>query len=365
MRNSRETQLSTKRRREFEALLEWAARESKPITSSCRPLSEADLISLSYYNSILSAQCSCMILSRTFPIMLRLGLRTERIGLEDILRWRRDLSVECLYEAYCTYPNPTLIGLMAILKIDEAVIDFELITRLQDKPVTQEFIRLDWLGEYRTAHVKRLLKIERRVADLQQWALLKALEVWRKPGTAHAESFPLPPFPAEEMLPPEREFWEGPMRRAWELGHAAALKQTLPVFIGEKESIPNTVDNMRREERRKRREWIEFLRDADTLPGERAEPSKEEPKPQPARAIRAVHAEPQHGADILAFSRYEAESLYQMAVKRWGERGGRFVQALANHEDITEACTFAGISRTIGYKYLRTLRKTRSQKNLP
>ncbi len=371
--------MNSQRRHEFDALIEWAA-STVQVMPPCRQLSDSDLITQFSHNNLLSCQCAYMILLRTFAVLLRHGLLAEPLArrgeltLEEILLWRRDPITRPLYEAYCTYPDRPLIGLMAVLRIDEARMDFEWARRLGDKPVTQEFIRLDWLEEDRSTQVKRLLKVDRITSyqpweqdekDLQQSALLKAIELWRTPGRPSENPSRLPSFPLKNMLPQEREFWEGPMARAWANGHGTFLGETLPVLAGEKESIPQTV----RDHRRTR--WDMLARRRTLLAGQEefppggAEASRSEwDWADPARRSRqeeiASHVHSVAAKDLVSrlSEKLTAERLHRVARKRWGAPGQKFLEALEQGKDVAAAAEYAGISRPTAYKRLKTLKET-------
>src|SRR6266508_3661581 len=63
---------------------------------------------------------------------------------------------------------------------------------------------------------------------------------WCEPDIAFVddEASPLPEFPPYiEMMPIEREFWEGTMAKAWQGGKAAFLHEGVPILVGDKEKI--------------------------------------------------------------------------------------------------------------------------------
>lgn len=161
------------------------------------------------------------------------------LSLPEILEWSRNVGTRELYETYCTYPHRGLIALLADLNLEEPFLHNEFAARVADKPFTSELILMDWGGLDRRAEVEKLLRVNKIKSfrpskqsdnDIKQSAWAKSLELWRKPGVEFLQPgsiagdeflTPLPEFPGAphtKMLPPEKEFWEGPMARAWRSG---------------------------------------------------------------------------------------------------------------------------------------------------
>ncbi len=188
--------------------------------------------------------------------------------------------------------------------------------------------------------------------DIKQSAWEKTLELWRAGGSAFWGSSngelltPLPRFPGApyiRMLPVEREFWEGPMAGAWRGGKAAFLREAVPTLAGKREDIPERV------RQHQRNEWRTIARQKEILDDSSVQ----------VEIRGSVHREdPEHTA-IARFDYYRA---YRIAEKRWGKRGRIFLDQLRNERSVDDASTQAGVTRQMGYKYLKELKKALSFK---
>jgi hypothetical protein len=83
------------------------------------------------------------------------------------------------------------------------------------------------------------------------------------------------------------------------------------------------------------------------------------------REIRCeVHKEDAFNPDLESVldDRIASDRAYRTAQKKWGAKGTRFVNALCQGLNITDAAKKAGVSRKIGHKYLIEIRKVLSPK---
>ncbi|TAK06100.1 hypothetical protein EPO44_05805 [bacterium] len=351
------------REKEFDRIWDTIAGAPKPKTDYSK-LSHPDFIRLHFLRRLLEIQASFMAILRSAANMYRVFKvvpaqikEHAELSLEEIMQWAQALTPKVLYENYCTYPAPVLTGLLLDLKIEEVFMEAELGRRFESKKVASEFVILDWGGLDRTKEIKRLLQVdkiksfrpwEQEDSDIKQEALTKALELWREPGNVPVEeSSPLPAFPLENflpMLPSEREFWDGPMARAWEDGKKAWLRAVIPVLQGEKETIPQKVREQRREEWRKiaRREKL-YKDHQEQIKGE-VHPELEE----------KTNAAPDISSQML--------TVLRIAKKRWGSKAVKALRYYAEGKTEEEAAALAGITSRSLRNYISKLNKELSSK---
>ncbi len=317
------------KKKEFAEILDIVAASPRPKTDY-EWLSPVDFLGLDFLRRVLEVQTSYMLLLRSSAVMFRRGWQPAPIAekgylsLPEILEWSQSVGMRELYETYCTYPHRGLITLLTDLKLEKSFFDNEFAARMEDKPFTSEMILIDWSRLDREAEIATVIKNKSRWSFRQSNDDIKSQlgaigELWRKPGSdfwspqsmSGAEfSTPLPEFPGApyiEMLPPEKEFWEGPMARAWRDGKMAFLREAVPVLSGEKEHIPEQARSHRRNE------WETMARQQRIL---------DEWAPDIESELHTSRFD-QPGADVLLSAR-----AYRLAEKRAGEKGVAFLKAL-------------------------------------
>ncbi len=386
------------KQKQFDRIIDFLAKTPRPKTDY-RWLSHVDFLSLHYLRRIFDIQTSYMLLLRISAAMYRRGYMAEPmarngyLSLPEILRWSRCIGTRELYEIYCyTYPDSGLIGLLADLKLEESFLDNEFAARVVDKPFTSELILVDWGGLDRKKEVEKLLEVdkiksrrkwEQSADDIKQSAWAKTIELWRKPGlefwrpgsVSDTEfSTPLPVFPGApvvRMIPPEKEFWEGPMARAWSAGKMAYLRGRVPILSGEKEPIPENVRDHRRNE------WETIARRNLIRKGKERFPKK---GPESWRAhwdfsktaaegrrkeidlkVHALISSPEDYAieaeDLREKELLESRS-YKIAMKRAGKKGTIYLDGLKAGKTNMAAAQAAGISRRTGERIKEVIRQS-------
>jgi hypothetical protein len=378
--------------RQFSGIIDSLAVAPRPKTDY-RLLSHVDFLGLDFLRRLLEIQTSYMLLFRSFAAMYRRRYiaepmaKKEYLSLAEILEWSRSAGPRKLYETYCTYPDRALIALFVDLKLEEPFFRDEFVARLADKPFTSELILIDWGGLDRQKELEKLLQVNRIKSfrpekqsdeEIRQSAWVKTWEEWRRLGSVSDDELtPLPEFPGApyvKMLPPEKEFWEGPMAKAWHDGKLAFLREGIPALAGDKESIPETVRQHRRHEWKKiaRREKIFQGRDhfpEDGPDSWRAYWDFSESAAAQRRAV--IHGETTgqtlNPEDVLAGDETRRANLkqtmklttraYEIAAKRSGQKGVVYINELKAGKTEKEAADRANISDRTGRRILEAIRE--------
>ena len=147
------------------------------------------------------------------------------------------------------------------------------------------------------------------------------------------------------MLPAEKEFWEGPMARAWRDGKMAFLRQGVPILVGDKESIPEIV----RQDRRNG--WETIAREQKILDDPAAQ---EETRRQ---LFKRTDSKPDVSSDML--------TILRRAKKRWGAKAFAALKYCSEGKTEEEAAKLAGTTARTVRNYIFKLKKEFSQKNNP
>ena len=300
----------------------------------------------------------------SFMALYRVGIIPKNVLsgggglLAVVMQWGRDLTPKALCEFYCAYPHLGLTALLADLKMEEVFMDAEMEKRIKIRPVASKFILLDWEKEDKKREVEKLLQVdsvrsrrpwEQEDSDIKAEALTKALELWKTPGTElpGEDSSTLPAFPLEpyaSMFPAEREFWEGPMARMWRIGKASIMSDVVPIFAGERESIPAKVRDHVREE------WRKLRRRRDIYESHQ-EQIKTEIHPEMAEKL---NLRPDISARML--------EVLRSAKKRWGAKAVKALQYSFEGKTEEEAAKLAGITARTLRNYKLKLNKDFSRK---
>ncbi len=362
---------------QFEALVSRVASEPRPKLDYSQ-LSHSDFLCVYIYFLHLLYQGCYMLLWRA------LGRRMEEIPKQQMKDLAWGLTIPMLREAHksCSHPAGLVLPIAVVLdcRLEILFVHKEMNRRGKAIPMALTMIGLDpdygsvtndpnivqdldkrlGLGKEENRFrfhdprtnrvVVKIRPAEEEPMDSYQKGLLAVLEEWRKPARTTENIGPRPPFPApDDMLPEEREFWEGPMARAWEAGQAVLDKQ-VPIYSGEKESIFQDARNRvfsswdtieKRQEifNPPADEWDTINRPRERVIVQGPEDICDRETPDPLADIEAAH-------------------LYRIAQDRWGESGKRFVEAWLMGKNVTEASDYAGISRQIGHKYWKNLKKS-------
>jgi hypothetical protein len=195
-------------------------------------------------------------------------------------------------------------------------------------------LKVERLTSYQPAH-------EEDDEDLRSVAKVKAWEGYAAIGEDMVSGMParvaVPPLPALAGLPAEpKPPWDvvGPFVLGQEL--QSMVKTLLPV-LREAEALRGKVHQDLRTHWEKR--------DAQKRKGEKVSLDEEK------------DAATQTDFSAGAFRQGALDSLYTIANRRWGERGTRFITALTQGETVTAASKAAKVTRQVGHKYLRELKK--------
>lgn len=381
------------RRDEFEEVLLRASRAPHP-KLPYGELSTEDLLEVFHYDRVIIHQLSYMILLRSFATRLGKGLLPEPIihngglSVEDIFNWGTQLTEQTLFEAYCSYPDAALIGLMADTKMEEVIIGGEVGKRLETNPAGQAFFALDsfndedWSQEDQQQQVSTLLRAlkvdklksyapwKRTEEDIRADALTAAFTVWREHGNLHGEGAPLPPCPVpqEDLLPAEQEFWTGTLSQSWARSRQTFVTHTAPILDVATETLRKKVrDHLRNEWGTEKRQdsiaigqerFPQFTgRDKNPEGAARAEWDwSERARKGRQEEIGMVSSPHVSSLSNTVEDKIELERLYRVAQKRWGAKAVKFLQALKEGHDKQTAAKRAKVSRPTGDKYLKELR---------
>jgi hypothetical protein len=353
-----------KRKGEFDAILDFLTQSPQRPKRDYAKLSNADFLATDFLSGIREIQCSFMLLFRSFVSVYQRfkGVpepiaRNGYLSLAKIMEWNRSAGPQRLYETYCAYPDPTLVGLYIDLKLEGSFLNSEFVARLEHKPFSSEMILVDWDGLDREKELLRIAKSKgtwgRKWSDDNIKSTLgKMYEWWREVDTVTAdETTMIPEFPDAphiQMLPDEKEFWEGPMTKAWHDGKNAFLRQAVPILSGEKELIPE------RARREQRTEWETIARQ-QRINDERSPDIEAE-----------LHNKFLDGLEyVLSIEKQEIDNglsaqAYNLARKRAGEKGVIFLKALEEDRKITvkEASERAGLAYRSAKRILHVLRNS-------
>ncbi|MEE8256765.1 MAG: hypothetical protein V3R60_02645 [Acidobacteriota bacterium] len=403
----------TQREREFEAIVAY-------VTSLPRPkleypeLSPADFLCVYIYLLHLTYQATYMILFRTC------GIRLEEIPIQQAREWRYRLTIPVLREVYKSCPHPGPISLKLDCDLEVRFIYEEMNQRGKAIPLAKTMVLLDpdyggvandparvdetvrLLGlrkrgtRFRNPRTGRMVtktrprddqpdSTSRRIPppslEASQNGFLALFEIWKEPGRTAERIGPRPPFLApDDMLPEEREFWEGPLARAWE-GAQAILDKQIPIFSGERESLAQqardsvfnawATDRRRQKIRERKPDEIaaQLYSKSSTFTG-----PKKRLRPSSAMWDNEVYAKrswpegskPEPAYEALVYAQ-DCESdekrvrhAYRRARKLYGSRGVRYLELLAVGKTKEEASDLAGFSRKLGRKLLSKLSKNLS-----
>jgi hypothetical protein len=394
------------RHEEFEEVLCRVSRAPHPKLPYAELLT-SDLLEIHLYNRLICHQLSYMILLRSFAAGLRQGLLPEPIvragglSIKDVFNWGDQLTEETLFEAYCTYPNAALIGLMADTKMEEIIIGSEVAKRLEHNPAGRAFFVLgsfsdeeDWLQEDRkqqvsnleralnVRHLNRYVSRDRPMEEIRGDALAAAFDVWHKAERDHGIGASCPPFPMphEDLLPAEQEFWTGTLSQSWARAKQTFVTETTPILDVPTETIRKTVRN-----HIKTGHDTEKLRDR-IVAGQEEFPKFTGKLKEPGRATRAewdwtervgkarlkdieavsprmIDTDSGSNAQDAVEDKIERERLYRVAQKRWGAKAAKYLHALYEGHTKQAAASQAGISRPTGDKILKELRTTYLKQN--
>jgi len=364
------------KRRRFDKIIDLVAKAQRPKTNY-RFLSHVDLLGLDFLRRILEIQTSYMLLLRSFAAIYSMKFVTKdstarflpepiaargELSLEEIMNWSRRVETKELYETFCSYPHRGLISLFADLKLEEPFLHDEFAARVIDKPFTAEMILSDWGGLDRVKEVEKLLRVNKIKSfrpekqsddDIRQSAWEKTLCLWRqpesalwRPGAVNDEVLtPMAIFPGApyiQMLPPEKEFWEGPMARAWHDGKLAFLREGVPILAGEKESIPEKARQDRRNE------WERIARQKAIL---------DDPAVQ-METRRLIHERTDSAPDVSS----RMLDVLRIAKKRWGAKAVKALRHNSEGRTEEEAAKLAGITSRTLRNYKLKLTKDFSKK---
>jgi hypothetical protein len=392
------------KRRRFDKLIDLVANAQRPKTDY-RWLSHVDFLGLDFLRRLLDIQTSYMLLLRSFAAIYSMKFvgknSTVRylpdpiatkghLSLEEILDWSHRVGTKEMYQIYCSYPHRGLITLFADLKLEEPFFDDEFVVRIADKPFTSELILLDWGGLDRKKEVEKLLRVNKKKSfrpekqsddDIRQSAWVKALSLWHqpgielwRPGTVNDEVLtPLPEFPGApyiKMLPSEKEFWEGPMARAWRDGKLAFLREGVPMLAGEKENIPEKVRQNQRNEWEKLARREKILKGQDDFPVDGPEAwranwdySESAINHRQAEIRDEIHPDLKERINQRPDVSSNLFKVLQFAKKRWGSNAAKAFKAMAEGATEKDAALRCGIPYQSMRRYVSKLKKEFSAKS--
>jgi hypothetical protein len=233
-------------------------------------------------------------------------------------------------------------------------------------------------GQDRLLEFQKLLSVdkiasfdlrEQSASDIKQAAMETAWSAWSALKSKYpGDPYEPPEFPFD-MIAPEEEFWRDMMiNRVWKNGKEAHMREMIPLLSGETEAIPEVVHDRLRETWRKikRRKQIMEGRPRDILDREQNERIEWSVIPGKSRdeVLHRLKDELHQQAPELhrAIAKLDSERAYRAAIKRWGNRGRWFLDALRRGEDVVAASAAAGVSRQTGHKYLKELQKLLANK---
>jgi hypothetical protein len=349
-----------KRKGEFDAIFDFLTQSQRPKRDYAK-LSNADFLATDFLSGIREIQCSFMLLFRSFvPVYQRFKgvpepiARNGYLSLAAIMEWNRSAGPQRLYETYCAYPDPTLVGLYIDLKLEGSFLNSEFVARLEDKPFSSEMILVDWDGLDREKELLRIAKSKstwgRKWSDENIKSTLGKMYEWSREDKFTAdETTSIPEFvgaPHIQMLPDEKEFWEGPMTKAWHDGKNAFLRQAVPVLSGEKELIPE------RARREQRTEWETIARQ-QRINDERSPDVEAELHNKFLDGLESLLTTEKQQID----ARLCAQA-YRLVQKRAGKRGVDFLNALQAGAKIVDASEQSGLPYRTAKRILGVLRKS-------
>ena len=392
------------KRKRFDKLIDLVAKAPRPKTDY-RFLSHVDFLGLDFLRRLLEIQTSYMLLLRSFAAIYSMKfVRNDstvrflpepiatkgKLSLEEILTWSRRVGTKEMYEIYCSYPHRGLITLFADLKLEEPFFHDEFVARVADKPFTSELILIDWGGLDREQEVEKLLRVNKKKSyrpekqsddDIKQSAWVKALslrhqpgvELWR-PGNVNDEVLtPLPEFPGApyiKMLPSEKEFWEGPMARAWRDGKLAFLREGVPMLAGEKENIPEKVRQDQRNEWEKLARREKILKGQDVFPVDGPEAwranwdySDSAINHRQGDIRDTIHPDLKDRTNQRPDVSSQLFKLLQFAKKRWGSNAAKAFKAMAEGATEKDAALRYNIPYQSMRRYVSKLKKEFSPKS--
>jgi len=353
-------------------------------------MSPPDFAVIDFIHRMFEIQASYMALLRSFAVMYqRLHVVPEPVArygglpFEELVKWSRNYTRQHLIEVYTVYPDARLIQLLLDLRMEGAFLEHESVRRLEHHKVGSEIVLLQD-GQDRLKEFEKLLSVdkissfhprEQSSEDIKQSAVTSAWSAWSNLREKYTEDPYKPPEFPLEMLPEEQEFWDSMMiNRVWKNSRRAHLREMIPIFAGETETIPEIVHSRLREDWRKIKRRNEIMKgrtedsDLKNLDPERAERIDWSIIPEKSREAvsqrlrEELHEERDQEREISA--RLESERAYRIAIKRWGKHGQLFLDALRQGKDVLNASSAAGVTRQTGHKYLSELKKLLSEKNL-
>ena len=317
-----------------------------------------DFLEIQFLSRILTIQTAYMILLRSGVSQI-LGFVPggDKITIEnDVIRWVKDVTPKMLRETYCVYPDAALFALHLDLQIEERFFLIpEFVRRLEDKPLASETLLLE-VGYDRELNLEQLLHVDKIKSyrlrdydenDIRQESKARVFEILKDWGATLSvkRGSPLPSLPGEKeglikMFPAEKEFWQGPMARAWKNGREAVLRGLVPRFEGEAELIPEKV------RRHNRNEWETIVRREAIL----ADPSVQD------EMRRRLH----ESADRNII--HDLRLVLRRAEKRWGAKAAIAFRYHAEGKTQEEAAKAAGIGVSTFKSYILKLSKEFSKK---
>ncbi len=352
--------------------------------------SPPDFAVIGFIHLMFEIQASYIALFRSFAVKnQRFHVVPEPVArygglpFEELVKWSQNYTRQHLIEVYTVYQDARLIRLLLYLRIEGSLLEHESVRRLEHHKVGSEIVLLQG-GEDRLKEFEKILSVDKILSfhpreqsseDIKQSAVTTAWSAWNELQGKYTEDPYQPPVFPLEMLPEEQEFWENIMiNRVWKNGRRAHLREMIPIFAGETETIPQIVHSYLKEDWRKikRRNGILQGRPIDSalksLDPERAERIDWSIIPEKSREAVSqrlrdeLHVEQNQENTIHA--RFVSESAYRIAIKRWGKCGRLFLDALRQGQNVVDASSSAGVSRQTGHKYLSELKKQLSKKNL-
>jgi hypothetical protein len=261
--------------------------------------------------------------------------------------------------------HPKVLAFLHRVRCELELIYQELRRRVRNLPVGRAVLQVRRhdappeavAGLVRALHVERLRTYHPKKeddGDLRCIALEGAVRGYREMGDKAVEGLPFPKSISLNLPPdvrvhlPPTPWWEWSELLAYEFRSASKLLQ--PVLSGKVEELPTRVwarlKDHRRKRRAKKRTGIEV-------------PIAEEPdgNDEPHAHLRPAVEPDRPDFEAMLDAQNTRRRLYEVASKRWGERGRAFVDALQEGKSVSEAARAAGVSRATGHKYQRELKR--------
>lgn len=360
-------------------------------------LTNEGLLLQKFRQRLVCAQLAKMLLGRG-------GVVTDTV-LGKMMAWSDKLTPDVLFNSFLlcldrakddvtlSLDSMMLVTITSYSKIEEEILENELVARLKRQPVASEMLLIDagkrapqthGQGEQRRdrfMELEKLLKTDRIKSfrpweqddsDIRNIALTKTFELWRKKATINLEScykelsFPL----GIEMTPDEDAFWKGIILEAWAMA-PRMVEETVGDLRGEKERIPGQVRN------HWRNGWRELTRRAKILKGQDCFPKKgsehwradwDFSKAATKARGNEILGEITNGVltpeealqkkDLQREIEEDLERAYRIASKRVGEKKGKlFLNGLKEGKSQADAALAAGIKYRRGKRILETIRK--------